>query len=188
MRPRIVLMCVLCFFAGASVWAQQRSEVRKFVIAPNDAYVLTVASQLECPIQIENAKLLLFAGPGSNWGASYRLRSAGTKPLRLKSITLSMWTSQGIGSSWQELTQDTERAVLPGELITIKEDEAKIEIVPLTPEVRDKLRLGGPLHAVVVLMVEQVKFSDGSVYSDERTSKALQSYFQNIDFVQYKAK
>jgi hypothetical protein len=186
MCRRIVLLCLVCFWVGGSVWAQRGSEKRKFIVPPNDLYLLTVASQADCPIQIENAKLLLFIGPGSNWGASYRLRNAGTKPFGIQSITLSMWTAQGVGLTWQELTQDTEKAVLPGELITIKEDDHKIEIVPMTDEIRDKLKLRGPLHAVVVLMVEQVKFSDGSVYSDERTSKALQSYFQNIDFHQLK--
>lgn len=188
MCRRILLLCLVCFWLGGSIWAQQRSEERKFIIPPNDMYLLTVASQADCPIQIENANLLFFIGPGSNWGASYRLRNAGTKPLRIQSITLSMWTAQGVGETWQELTQDTEKAVLPGEVITIREDHRKIEIVPLTDEIREKMKLRGPLKAVVVLMVEQVKFSDGSVYSDERTSKALQSYFQSIDFVESKAK
>lgn len=184
---RIVLLCVACFYAN-SVWAQQGSEERQFFIPPNDIYLLTVASQADCPIQIENARLLFFIGPGSNWSASYRLRAAGMKPLRIRSITLSMWTAQGVGSTWEELTQAAEKAVLPGELITIREDDPKIEIVPLTDEIRNRMKLRAPMHAVVVLMVEQVKFSDGSVYSDERTSKALRSYFQNIDFVDSKAK
>ena len=35
-------------------------------------------------------------------------------------------------------------------------------------------------------MVEQVRFSDGSGYTDERTSKALQSYFAKIDLAEHK--
>jgi hypothetical protein len=179
MYRRIALWCLVCFWVGGSVWAQQGSDELKFIIAPKDTYLLTIASQPDCPIQIENAKLLLAIGVG-NWGASYRLRNAGTKALRVHSITLSMWTAQGVGSTWQVVTQDTDKAVLPGEVITIREDDCEIEIVPLTDEIRDKMKLRGPLHAVVVLMVEQVKFADGSVYSDERTAKALQSYFQKI--------
>ena len=97
-----------------------------------------------------------------------------------------MWTASGVGSTWQEFTQDAEREVLPGELVTTREDDPKIEIVPLTDEIRDKMKLRGPLHGVVVLMVEQVRFSDGSGYTDERTSKALQSYFARIDLVEHK--
>jgi hypothetical protein len=187
MCHRIICFCLLLFSVGGSVCAQQHSE-RKFIIPPNDIYLLTVASQAGCPIQIENATLLFFIGPGSNWGARYRLRNVAAKPLRIQSITLSMWTALGVGSTWQEFTQDAEKAVLPGELLTTREDDPKIEIVALTDEIRDRLKLRGPLHAVVVLMVQQVRFSDGSVYSDQRTSTALQSYFEGIDLVESKAK
>jgi hypothetical protein len=170
-----------------TVWAQRSPDDRKFITPPDEIYLLTVASQEGCPIQIENAKLLLFIGPGSNWGASYRLRNVGTKPIRIQSVTLSMWTAQGVGESWQQLPQDADKSFLPGEVITIKENSRKLEVVPITDEIRDKMKLRGALHAVVVLMVEQVKFSDGSIYSAERTSKALESYFQNVDFVEYKA-
>jgi len=33
--------------------------------------------------------------------------------------------------------------VLPGELLTTKEDDPKIEIVPLTDEIRDRMKLRG---------------------------------------------
>lgn len=188
MCRRIVLLCLLYCWVGGSVWAQQISAERKAVTPPNDTYLMTVASQPDCPIQIEKARILFGIGRGSNWGASYRMRNAVTKPLSIQSITLSMWSAPGVGATWQELPQDAEKAILPGELITLRESNPTIEIVPLTDEIRDKMKLRGPLHAVVVLMVEQVKFSDGSVYSDERTSKALQDYFQNIDIVVQKAK
>ncbi len=185
MCHRIILYCLIFFSVGGSICAQQQSE-RKFVVPPNDIYLLTVASQADCPIQIENASLLFFIGPGSNWGARFRLRNAAVKPLKIQSITFSMWTASGVGSTWQEFTQDAEREVLPGELVTTKEDDPKIEIVPLTDEIRDKMKLRGALQGVVVLMVEQVKFSDGSGYTDERTSKALQSYFAKIELTEHR--
>jgi len=188
MCRRIIFLCLVCLCVEGSVWAQQGSEKRKFIVPPNDTYLLSVASQADCPIQIENAKLLFFIGPGSNWGASYRFRNSGNKPLRIQSITLSMLTAQGVELTLEELTQDTQKVVSPGEVITIREDHPEIEIVPLTDEIRDKMKLRGPLHAVVVLMVAQVRFSDGSVYSDEHTSKALKAYFQNIEFVECKGK
>ncbi len=64
MYRRIVLLCLVCFWLCGTVWAQQLSEERKFIVPPNDMYLLTVASQADCPIQIENAKLLFFIGPG----------------------------------------------------------------------------------------------------------------------------
>ncbi len=182
---RIILLCLLFFSVGGSICAQQQAE-RKFVVPPSDIYLLTVASQSDCPIQIENAKLLFFIGPGSNWGARFHLRNAAVKPLKIQSITFSMWTASGVGSTWQEFTQDAEKEVLPGELITTKEEDPRIEVVPLTDEIRDKMKLRGLFRGVVVLMVERVTFSDGSGYTDERTSKALQSYFAKIDLAEHK--
>jgi hypothetical protein len=175
----LVWLCV-----GGNVWAQKGPEETRYAIAPSGKYLLTIASQPDCPIQVENAKLLLAIGVGG-WGASYRLRNAGIKPLSIRSITLSMWTEHGVGSSWEELIQEPAKAVLSGELIPIKEsDKHKTEIVPLTDEISNKLGLRGPLEAVVVLMVEQVKFSDGTVYSAQRISKELESYFQRVDLNQ----
>jgi hypothetical protein len=178
---RIVVLCLICLWVGGNVWAQKGSEETRYAIAPSGKYLLTIASQPDCPIQVENAKLLLAIGVGG-WGASYRLRNAGTKPLTIRSITLSMWTEHGIGNTWEDLTQEPAKMVLSGELIPTKDDyKRKTEIVPLTDEIGNKLGLRGPLEVVVVLIVEQVKFSDGTVYSDHRISKELQSYFQRVD-------
>ncbi len=179
MFARIILLSLICFLGVDGVRAQQRKEDRKFIVAPKDVFLLTVASQPDCPVQIENAKLLFFIGPGSNWGANYRLRNVGTKPLRIQSITLSIWTATGIRSTWQELPQD--EYISPAQVIKTKEDPRKIEIVPLTDAIRDRLKLRGPLKAIVVMMIEQVKFLDGSVYSAESVSKDLQSYFSTIE-------
>jgi len=181
MWRRIVVLCLVCLWIVGNVWAQKGSEETRYAIAPSGKYLLTIASQPDCPIQVENAKLLLAIGVGG-LGASYRLRNAGTKPVTIRSITLSMWTEHGIGNSWEDLTQEPAKMVLSGELIPIKDDDKrKTEIVPLTDEISNKLGLRGPLEVVVVLIVEQVKFSDGTVYSDHRTSRELQSYFQRVD-------
>ena len=187
MRRLIFLLCVLGSCAGADLLAQGVSERQQFVIPPDDICLLTVASQADSPIQIERAKLLFFVGPGSNWGARYQLRNSGTKPLKIQSITLSMWTPQGAGLSWQEIAEDSANAVLPGAVIPVKGGR-KMEVVPLTDEIRNKLRLYGPMKSIVVMMIEQVKFSDGSTYSDERTSKAVQDYFQKIEFAEHQRK
>lgn len=181
MFARILLLSLICFLSAGTGQAQRKVEDRKFVIAPKESFLLTVVAQPDCPIQIENAKLLFFIGPGSSWGASYRLRNSGTKPLRIQSITLSMWTATGVGSTWQELPQEEYNFISPSQVIKTKEDPRKIEIIPLTDEIRDRLKLRGPLKAIVVLMIEQIKFLDGSVYSAESVSKDLQSYFSTIE-------
>jgi hypothetical protein len=36
------------------------------------------------------------------------------------------------------------------------------------------------MGGVVVLMIVRVEFSDGSVFSDEKASKALEAYFKKL--------
>jgi hypothetical protein len=56
----------------------------------------------------------------------------------------------------------------------------EVEIVPLTEDLRDKLKLRGPMTAVSVFIILRVEFEDGSVYSDERAFAALQEYFERV--------
>ena len=58
--------------------------------------------------------------------------------------------------------------------------EQEIEIVPLTKEVREKLKLEGPMKGVTILMVVSVEYADGTSYNDEITSKALENYFELV--------
>ena len=55
------------------------------------------------------------------------------------------------------------------------------EVIPLTDELRAKLQLEEPMKAVVVLLVEKIKFADGSVYNNEGVSQALLGYFNNLE-------
>jgi len=50
----------------------------------------------------------------------------------------------------------------------------------MTEDLREKLKLRGPMTAVSVFMILRVEFEDGSVYSDEPTFTALQEYFERV--------
>ncbi len=59
--------------------------------------------------------------------------------------------------------------------------EQSLEIVGLTPELIGQLKLAGPVRAVVTLLVENVEYTDGSVFSDRKTVKGLDDYFVDIN-------
>jgi hypothetical protein len=92
-----------------------------------------------------------------------------------------MWTSFGTGGtltgSGPSSGTITGKLIQPGE--TIKEHENH-RIVPLTTELREKLKLRDTVNAMVILMVKSITFTDGTIYSDESTSKATQSYFERL--------
>ena len=92
-----------------------------------------------------------------------------------------MWNSFGTGGtltgSGPSSGEITGQMIQPGQ--TIKEDSHH-KIVPMTAELREKLKLGGTVKAMVVLMIKNITFADGTTYSDEPTFKATQSYFEGL--------
>ena len=171
MRPyfhfEVLLFLALC---AGSAMGQQPSAEEEFVMVPREVGLVTVAYQLDCPLVFENVRFL--AGVKGGGVTSYDLRNRGTKSIRAFKV------ADSIGST---LSWDVARyrsPVPPGELVPLAEpgkDSSKI--VPLTSELREKLKLQGPMQGVVVgLMVVRVEFTDGTIYDDEIAFKAMRSY------------
>jgi hypothetical protein len=171
-------MLALGLMTGSTIVAQtNRAQV---FVAPSDSYLLTIASQTDCPLQIEGAKLLLSLNHGG-WAASYQLRNRSSAPVRIRSVKLSMWSAQGASSSWEDLLEkETGTLVMPGEAVPIHDDRP-VEVVPLTGELRDKLKLNSGLRAIVVLMIDQVQVVNGTSFDASKTAQALEKYFENIE-------
>ena len=153
--------------------AQEIKGPERFVVAPSENTLLTVASQPACPLSIEDAKLLLNVDTSWAFKFSYVLRNRSDKPIR--SYTIYFWTSEGTGGTLAGRRLEV-GTLEPGQ-ITASEDR-NANLVPLTAELRDKMKLGTPLKMVVILIVEEVEFADGSRFSNHETLKALQKYFE----------
>jgi hypothetical protein len=67
---------------------------------------------------------------------------------------------------------------MPGKKILVGEQSSRI--IDLTPELRERLKLAGPLRVIVVLVVAKIEYADGSAFSDMKTVKALTDYFVDI--------
>lgn len=179
MRFKVLMFGALLLSASSISRGQcMRESEQRYVIPPAENMLLVVASQPQSPIQFEEAKLVLSAVNGA-WGVTAHVRNNGTKAIR--SFTPVIWTSLGTGGTlggteWSS-GKVTDRLFMPGQIV---KQDAEGPLIPLTAQLRDKLRLHGGMKAVFVLMVERVVFEDGSVYSDETTSKALQSHFARL--------
>jgi len=116
---------------------------------------------------------------GQELAVTYKLHNLGTKPIRY--LTPAMWTSFGTGGTLVGSGPSSGRAndefFRPGE--TLK-DEYLDQIVPLSADLREKMKLRGAMTAIVVLMVKNITFADGTTYNDNTTSNALLSYFQEL--------
>lgn len=173
----ISLSLVLLLMSNAANAQQtEGGQKRRYVIVPSESYLLVIAAQPDSPLRIENAKFLI--GVAHGWGVSCQLRNQGTKPIRF--LSLVAWTSYGAGGTLSPSVRSGEELIMPGQTVSCNEG-SKAEIIPLTNELRDKLKLRGPMKAIVVVMIESIKFSDGSSYTDEVTSKALLTYLEGLE-------
>ena len=175
MLRRLFLLFLALFWLGVPVYSQEQKQKDRYVVVPNEIALTLVASKPECPLQFENVRYLARIGGGNE--ADFQLRNRGTKPVR--SIGYAGWLSNGTGwtSAWP--TRITREIVLPGQMVPLSNvDQDKI--IPLTDELRDKLKLRGTLKVVVVLMVLRVEFSDGTIYNDESTFNELKKYFEKV--------
>lgn len=174
MRRVISMLCVVfvCAVSPSSAQDVQQPERLRAVVVPRESGLVVVASQPGCPLQFENARHIAFINSGGG-DEAFHLRNRGTKPIRAYTIA---GLYSNIGGGWEMEMAD--QWVMPGQ--TAPQGEGEIEIVPLTDALRERLRLGGPMRAVIVLMVVRVEFADGTTYNDESTYNALKSYFERI--------
>jgi len=170
------IWCLLVCVACAANAQQDNGRKQKYVLVPPEIGLATVASQPDCPLQFENVRLL--AGVDGGGGPDFQLRNRGSKPIR--SITYAWWTTEATGWGLGWPGKLTGEVIMPGQLMPEGEETGQYEIVPLTEELRDKLKLRGPMQAVVILMVVYVEFADGSVYNAKPTFKALRAYTNKL--------
>jgi hypothetical protein len=187
MNNFIKLFCLICLCA-VNALAQVDEQQRKILLVevPREIILPVIAVQPNCPIKFEEVRFVAGVEGGSS--NSYQLRNAGTKPVR--SVTIA--SSTGAINTY---TRENGVLAIPGQLIpTVSEESlkcqncAKDEIVPLTDELREKLKLKGEMKGIVVLLVVSVEFSDGTKYSDEKTFKAMEKFFEDLQEVVYQKK
>lgn len=177
MRRKIILLwfMLICFVGSVSAQQVDRQQKRRFVVVPADQVLVTVAQQPECPLKFEEAKML--ADMNGSKVSAHAMRNEGTKPIRSFTVTI-------LGGTMTESEEFTKKLLMPGE----KTSGEDIEIVPLTKELRDKLKLNGPMRFIMVFMVIRVEYADGSIYSAEPAYKAFQKFSDELDDIKANAK
>jgi hypothetical protein len=167
MANRCITALILVLF-GATVSAGQVQTSSKDSLT-SDSILLLTAAQPQAPIRIQEARLS-FTTDRTQLEISYNIQNVGEKPIRY--VTPVMWTSLGTGGTFRPV-QQRNGLLMPGDVIRNGSTTLKVS---------DKVAqtLKGSVQVLVVLMIESVTFGDGSVYSDDKTSKALLHYFENL--------
>jgi hypothetical protein len=142
------------------------------VIVPREIIFPVVAYQPECPLKLIPSKILAYLDGGGREILS--CRNLGAQPI--KSYTVAWRSSVGTGG---KLVADSEW-ITPGEEVSLLSEPRYTKQVPLTDDLRKKLKLEGPMQAILVFMVVKVEFADGAIFQDENAYKALQDYFEKM--------
>ncbi|MCA1620029.1 MAG: hypothetical protein LC795_12100 [Acidobacteria bacterium] len=168
---RVAFLMILC--ASAADAQQGGGRKQQYVLVPPELGIAAVASQPDCPVQFENVRLLVNVnGRGEH---DFRLRNRGKKPIR--NVIYAWWSTEATGSTGAWFGKHTDEVVMPGQLVPLEGADKDYEIVPLTEELRDKLKLRGPERAgIVTFIVVKVTFADGTTYDAGQMSEALRAY------------
>ena len=158
--------------------AQDQNKLQRldYVIVPSESVLLVAASQPDCPSEIAESKLLNLVDGSRQAAFQYELRNRGTKPI----IGVSVWALNSDGTGGGPLSNGHSfiASLMPGKKILVGEPSRKI--VGLTPELRERLKLAGPMRVIVVLVVAKVEYADGSAFSDMKTVKALTDLLDEV--------
>ncbi len=173
-----VTICVVLICVSISE-AQETKETlarEQSVVVPRNIALPAIASQPECPLEFENSVFVAHLKGGG--GETFRLRNRGNKPIR--KFTIAAVTSNGTGWQTDWPTNHSSVLVMPGDLAPSGFEINQLQIEPLNDSFKKKRKLDGPMMAVSVLIVVRVEFSDGTIYDDSATFKALEAYFNDL--------
>ena len=173
MKRVTIAAFIISILLTAVASGQERKNATKAAVAvPPEIISPVVAYQPDCPLRIEDVKLLQFV-EGGGTSQFLKVRNTGTKPIR--SYTIGTWNSVGTGN---EVERPLPNNLLPGE-VSIPEGN-EVEVVPLTKGLRDQLSLHGDMQALVVFIVVRVQFADGSVYDAAPLYNALKAHLNKL--------
>jgi hypothetical protein len=172
-------MCILFF--NTENFAQQKfqAEKKQMAIVPSEIIFLSVASQKDCPLQIEDAKYLLDTNADYKHKIQFEVRNISSKPIEDFNIVAvrSSGTINSILHPWRSANS----LLMPQSKTECYKKNLPYEIVPFPKELNQRLQLKGKVRGIVILLVQEVLFADGSRYKDEGSVEALSKYFEELD-------
>jgi hypothetical protein len=171
-----VVLLLVFFFVTATNLAQQAPSKAKAVVIPSGIYMPTVA-QPDCPLKIEKA----FVGKMLDGTEQmfFQARNTGSKPI--VSFQIDMVGSNGGGQSAFFPYKRGQASVLPGAVAPPGLKEDSVEFVPLTEDLKQKLRLTGKMRVIALFMVLKVEFQDGTTYDAMPLLNSLEEHLRMFE-------
>lgn len=169
---RYLAMIALLVVATESVMSQERI---KYETVPDHMVLVAIASQTSCPLKIEDATFLKRTDqPGVL--IKYKLRNISNKSIEFVSVMIQY--SGGSGGNSTPMPR-VKKILLPNETLESVSEPIDYEIVGVYRS-DQKSSASEELKTLIILLVDKVQFSDGSIYEAPQTLDALFRFFQEF--------
>ena len=165
---KYVLACLACLYAFSAASSRQSEAKVEHRLAVVQG-ILVIANQPESPLEFVDPKLMV--DMRGLWRTDFKLRNRGKKPIRA-------YTVAAIGvNEWGWKASDSAHYVMPGQVVSLPREAG--EVVPLTEDLRDRLKLRGPMKGILALVAVRVEYSDGTTF-EEKGYEAQKEYFERL--------
>ncbi len=174
MQRLINAVLLLLVFTSPATMAQEPRKKAKAVVIPSEIYLPTIVAQPDCPLKIEKA----FVGKTLDGTEEmfFQARNTGSKPIVF--FQIDMVGSNGGGQSSFFPYDRNQPSVPPGAVAPPGLKEDWVEFVPLTEDLKQKLRLTGKMRVIAFFMVLKVEFKDGTTYDATPLLDSLEEHLR----------
>lgn len=171
----IKVALLLPILVSSANLAQEKRNKTKAVVIPSEIYLPTIVAQPECPLKIEKAFVAKTLDGTEEM--FFQARNTGSKPITFFQIY--MIGSNGGGQSSIFPYDRTQTSVPPGAVAPPGLKEDSVEFVPLTEDLKRKLRLTpGKMRVIALFMVVKVQFQDGTTYDATPLLDSLEEHLK----------
>src|SRR2546421_11405078 len=105
----LLLMCTLSVLGQDS---RDNKETAQYIVVPRDRVLMTVASQPDCPLRIEEAVLLMRVDKAGII-QRYKVRNVSSKPISF--FTVVSYGATGAGGTLRNILYGSGRLLMPAE-------------------------------------------------------------------------
>src|SRR5215470_7908662 len=146
MSIRLFLILLTLPIAATKVIGQvEENRTLTAVVVPREDVIQATIYQPECPLKIDYTELHAYLDGGSKY--DIKVKHTGSKPIR--SFKVAYLDSKGNAQSWTF----SHKIVTPGEVVTVSEEPASTKLIPLSDEIRKKIKLSGGIKEVTLFMI-----------------------------------
>jgi hypothetical protein len=173
----VTVLIALAFSTYTFANAQSKTGDYRFVEITSDAALITIGVQPNCPLRIENPKLV-FDLETREFRLLYSVRNISDKAI--ESFTISKWN---VGGGGGDLRTPSRKLLLPGEIFIVGDADPE-KIIPLNDKLKKRIGLRDGLHTIIILLIKEVRSTERRIYEIDNTEDKLVNFLNRTSVEQ----